>query len=581
MNEEKIKITNPDNLPVIEETSLHRIVVKVKTWQDLFLEDALKSVIAEIPQEEEGFLVFHPQFNLIQNPKTKKFLPISDYLEFKNNTILSVKPFHWKEWNFEEDIEREDWSRGVIKDKEGKIVENFKPDNGNADQQIIGIIPSGANENYISNKGFSYSIYPYLIFLKNILIGKIVNPFPYEEGTKWFSKVYFLQKICFDNVAISNANFDNCLFSSFVKFKKVTFYNGVNFSNSLFEKTVFFLETSFLNGEFFFKNCIFLKSIFCKDIKTDSSFDFTQSCILGKFSITGDFIENPKNNYNFFKFTDIRCSDIFNMNMLLPKNTKANISFQDSTFSQKLYFSLADDSKENYQNLTLNLYHASFGDFVCDDRNLAEVKLLCSETMEERQESIRKKIPFIGEHEYEKLTEKDVIEQAIAERRVFRKILQDLHWGDKADEEYAKIMDLQTGLEGNWFKKLIVKIFFGWWLGWGVRILTWKFWEGGIIWSSLVLLIIYLLLYQIPDWSFTVIESYFVHTRGGFFLVFHKILEISSVSINSNTDKINIFKIVSLIFNETKDWRDLFVVITGFLQINFFVVILARKFMRM
>jgi len=154
------------------------------------------------------------------------------------------------------------------------------------------------------------------------------------------------------------------------------------------------------------------------------------------------------------------------------------------------------------------------------------------------------------------LTQNDPIEEAIAERRVFRKILQDLNWGDKADEEYAKIMELQTDLEENKWKKLATKFFFGWWVGWGVRILNRHPIKGGIVWSSVVLLIIYALVYAFGVFWNTCIHDFQFDN--------------------------NYFRALNLIFTaDARNLADVFVVATGFIQLNLFTVIIARKFMRM
>ncbi len=548
--------SNNTNLPIIEENSLHRIAKRVKKWQLITPKPSLTeySCSSEIDQGlfdiEEYYEYEDKDFNLIYDKKLKKFLPIGEYLRVyldnKDENILkieSIKPFYWKEWNFEEDIERVDFNAKVGRTKR-RIGEN-----------TLGVFTQSAADFYqnnFDNTSDFYVKYDFGIKFNSIKIGNISLAF-IDENSKTVN-IYFKEDF---------------------SFKYITFEGGCYFTNTIFEKKVWltdcnFEETKFLSCKFseniflsaskFNKMLEFIKTTFNSNENTiafneNKFFGLTtfDSCVFKKL----DFFES--HFYKITKFNNCFISDLSFSNNYFKEDIyfkrvqnienaqEISISFSDSTFSQKLYFSLANDSKENYQNLTLNLYHASFGDFVCDDRNLAETNLHYSDRNGNFTNGNEKK--------------KDDIERAIAERRVFRKILQDLHWGDKADEEYAKIMDLQLKLdflENDGAAKL-KQFFFGWWLGWGVRILNWKFWKGGIVWSSLFLCFIF--------W----VISFF----GDFINSFYS-------TPPNNCSNTTLCRLVNLVFSSNAIYfGDIVIVILGFIQLTLILVILARKFMRM
>ena len=581
--------SNPKNLPIIKENSLHRIVTTVKLYQEfneLKRENSEQEAISIFEEKYNNFdqeslesfcfkryysksqkllaylnepIYSSPkiEFTLIKDPETGKSLEIGEYLEFKydENSINSKKPFYWKEWSFEEDI--------------------------NERKQVI---------------------YDFTICFSDVIIDKIKNSVDKDSRTLRINDIngcsnIFTQDLVLNNCNIADADFNFTHFKKRIKFNNtklnVFTSKSSNYANFLFD----FSDTKFINFEssafscgsdfYLFKDNEYLnfnKVVFNSDVKF-SGFNNVSNIIKTTFKDTTfkKSVAFNNLNFNYIEFSDFifpekveflniklnNSSELVFVNILFPEtlrlenlkkntNDKATISFQDSTFSQKLYFSLADDSKENYQNLTLNLYHASFGDFVCDDRNLAEINLFYSDRN--------------GKVQKEKQKDKNFIEQAIAERRVFRKILQDLNWDDKADEEYAKIMDLQLKLDflENDKTAKLKEFFFGWWLGWGVRIFPhFKSFSrkdiitcikyGGLFISTAVLGLIFWLI------------SIFGDLMNSFYR-----------SPPSNCSETTLCRLVNLVFSSNAVYfGDIIIVILGFIQLTLILVIAVRKFMRM
>lgn len=106
---------------------------------------------------------------------------------------------------------------------------------------------------------------------------------------------------------------------------------------------------------------------------------------------------------------------------------------------------------------------------------------------------------------------KDVLEKVIQEKRIWRSILDNLHWGDEADKVYADIMDKQLEL------KYLEKDFWGKvWLsvwddfiykkcfGWDVRILN-------PIVTGVFSIFVFALLYILLDDNFSATEALSVY----------------------------------------------------------------------
>ncbi len=510
-------IENPDNLPVIEETSLHKIVDTVKKWQ---LIDTDKTIV-------NGRYVY-PDFNLIFDPININFLPICEFLEVEideNNQvseITSKKPFYWKKW-----IDCSAFECGIY-------FKNINIECVNLSQCVfeksVQFIGTSFNEFKIENSNFKSVLY-----LHGSRFNKIASFF----GTVFDGKIIFSDLVTGIAELITGSDFNKCIFK-----------NEVDFSNAIFRRDSTFCEAVFQDNVDF------------------SGIKFDKMLNLESVTFKGDV-----------KINDIEILDC------------REINFNNSTFEKKLFFSLKDDTKENYGKVTLNLYHASIQDFVCDDRNLGEIKLYYPTNIGSLTESeinlINKDKDCKDKEEAIKRATRDMIEKAIAERRVFRKILQDLNWGDLADLEYAKIMELQTKLKIQSDKKKnrvfgsLEAIFFGWWLGWGVRVLpnldqgVWKsVKKGGIIWSSLILICVLAFILQLDK------QNLFPDSNTGFILT-KQFLFIFTQQIP--TPNKNLFiDLINLVFSSSAETTfQTFVVILGFIQMNLFLVILARKFMRM
>ena len=553
-----IDVENPDNLPVIEETSLHEIVRRVIKWQESGSKIERIKTLSSKPSNS-GFhndiLKYEdPDFNLIEFQDG--FLPISDYLKVEMECgriykITSKKGFYWKVWDFATDL------------------------NENLD---IGF--AGVESNYlycfnavpiVTNKNKRYAIFDYHIEFSLITIGDIRNRDNF--------RVYFEESVNFYcTVFERSVNFNNCFFKNQFQISggiKDHDQLGKDFAPTIFNDDLWFRGSIFLQcPRFYF--CTFNGSVnFCF---SKYLHDFNLDNCAFKQNVSFNSLTCTYLSLNFSQFEkNLSIKDIdFEIS---SKENKTQVQLQNSTFEKKLYFSLKDDTKENYGKVTLNLYHASIQDFVCDDRNLGEVHLYHTDNSGKIKEN--------GDAEV--AATKDNIEKAIAERRVFRKILQDLNWGDLADLEYAKIMELQTDLEKNKAKKWLVKFFFGWWLGWGVRILPdfhtdswsnfWKFFiedlkKGGIFLSSLLLAAVFTFILQLDRLIL------FLDSITGFILTRHFLFVFTQQT--SDSDMNWFIDLINLIFSAGAETNlQTIVVIFGFIQMNLFLVILARKFMRM
>jgi hypothetical protein len=513
---------NPDNLPVIVENSLHRIATTVKLYQEFkeLGQTEFERIYSNMPSSSlEGACYERYYKNYQKYGRTKPFELLNSPLEGWTAKQDGVVPLELGEY-LKVDLETD--KTKPENDPKRKIVTKISNEN----LKSFYWKEWSFMEDICNYNGTNITCYFFKINLAKIVINKIVNSkLPDCRVLKTdmnASSHYFEQSLILSNCVIEDdANFNFTNFAKEVKFSDTKFklfsskqsnytysYNVFAFPETTsinFESSVFFdRETIFWLFEEKYKNLNFKDVVFNYDIKffgrgganiIEATFDSVKINPQSKFIFDKiNFGENILlSNINFPKettFSDIKLRDNVKLNFLrslfpenlrlenLKKNTndKATISFQDTIFSQKIYFSLADDSKENYQNLTLNLYHTSFGDFVCDDRNLSEINLFYSDRN--------------GKITNGNKDNKDDVEQAIAERRVFRKILQDLNWGDKADEEYARIMDLQLKLDflENDKTAKLKQFFFSLCFGWGVRI-------SNIVWTGIILVLFFFFLY--------------------------------------------------------------------------------------
>jgi hypothetical protein len=246
--------TNPENLPVIEENSLHRIVTTVKLYQEfneLGQTDFEKTYGPENenfdPKSLDGVCYERYYKNYQKYGRTKPFellnsplegwtaeqdgvdLELGEYLkvyldENKNVTkIQSLQPFYWKEWSFEEDIERGDWSREVETKQiffRIDIVGNFTPNNlsKKSKREVWGFVK-----------------YKFELAFGSITVGSI--------GTRYFftfpAYFYFQNEVCFRSTTFQGeACFRNSIFQDdaifqFSVFKDKADFNSASFCNGL------------------------------------------------------------------------------------------------------------------------------------------------------------------------------------------------------------------------------------------------------------------------------------------------------------------------------------------------------------
>jgi len=529
---------NPENLPVIEENSLHRIVTTVKLYQEF--NELGKEKFEEIygkadPKSLEGVCynkyyegkADNERFGLVRNPNVEAtsvspFLELGSYLRvnylrvnFRTDEtkpeIESQKPFYWKEWNLEEDIceSYEEYTKG---------------------RHII----------YFRVNGVKYELD---VSFKNIFIGKIS-----KKPTTRIS----INKVSFKNLSfLEEVDFSNLFIKSWLSLQDNVFYKKVSFKEARVRDIEY--------NHFFISNCTFdggldLSNVNSPHKVTNCAFSCEiafNNCVFDENSKFDGF--ECKNNCKL-DFSHSTFKENFTIQPNLEESQQLTVNFSNSTFEKKLYFSVLPDTKDNYSNTTLGLYHTSFADFVCDDINLSKVNLLYDYSREDKEKT----------------------EKAIAERRVFRKILQDLNWGDKADEEYAKIMDLQLKLDfleensnklNNFCKKWVYQELFGW----GVRMKN-------IARTSLIFISLFTVIYCVYDILVWLIELpgdqglRYILPEGGIPVLSHLRFSVW-----------NSFLLADLSANY--GWLITFIStiqgVLGIIYVTVLVAIISRKFMRM
>ena len=203
MSDKKVKRVkkNIHNLPVIKETSLHRIVERVRKKDNTLLIDPITS----------------------KNVKTYDYLGVNVNNKGKVTKIFAKQPFYWECWDFDHDIERNNKTKPITKIKNDikMMYKDVIPD----DKEL--------------NKGNPFVQYDFEIdFSKeknwnnSIEFGSIQN---YFKGFSHHGKVYFLKKIHFYHVNFSGA-VSLCLvsFSDAADFSFAVFSDAADFSFSTF-----------------------------------------------------------------------------------------------------------------------------------------------------------------------------------------------------------------------------------------------------------------------------------------------------------------------------------------------------------
>ena len=475
--------SNNTNLPEINETSLHRIAKRVKKWQLITPKPPLTeySYSSEIDQglfdSEEYYEYEDKDFNLIYDKKLKKFLPIGEYLRVyldnKNENIVkieSIKPFYWEEWSFDEDIERKN--------------DIPKPDDGKIEDLILIKLKKDDLEKrnvLILNNSLPFVMYEFEINFTKIQIGQFTNS---HHNIFDYTRIYFQKKVSLTYIIfektekkVKTAIFGNTIFQAEVDFSCsifegrnafifTTFQKETRFNHAIFDDIsfwyVYFMDLSqFIGSEF--NNLDFADCIGTDELNFGGVVIKTGQIWSLCFQKSSQNKNEPK-----LDLSSANISNRFTLQPLIFKDQKIIIDLSNSYFENKLYFYvMVICTYKKWNNVILHLHNANFSQFVSDSRDITTIQLYktfneksyISEVKKDNKSN--KKFSVDG-------FKKRVYEEMLAERRIFRKILQDLHWGDKADEEYAKIMDLQTELKGSRGK--IEKFVFSWLFGWGVRI---------------------------------------------------------------------------------------------------------------
>lgn len=552
MPEERKK--NINNLPVIKETSLHRIVDRVRNNDNTLLKD----------------------------PKTGKGVKTSDYLgvdvdgQGKVTKIYAKRPFYWECWNFEQDIERKNMSEQVEiagGEKfewvyEGEFYKGFIPRRVYKD-----FIPDDERE---KNKGNPFVHYDFEINFSRIKIGSFENPNYYAND----SKIYFLKNIKFEFAIFYGADegqkhnsrpHDEALFN------RAVFYGSADFNHAIFRRWASFDDVAFYCGVNFYHaifdiDCGFRGATF----SGEAIFDGAAFCGGAGMTISG------------VKMTGLKFG-----------SEELFIDFSNCNIENKIIFGLSKDNANDYKNLTFGLYRSNINYFICNDKSLEHVRLRWAERLadddhKKLEENSKNEEPFDfddvkwrwekpTEEDYKKLEKKTKIKCYVEELRVMRKIFQDLLWGDTADEYYAKIMDKQVELQEinyhnrtssmNIFEKIkcktklileknIYKKFFGW----GVRLQN-------VIITVSFLFFGFFLLYSVV-WLNSIGWSLF-WDKNTFLYIIENSLAYTFESF---------LTIDTAIKSGMPDWLEavgIFEATIGVIVYTVFVAMLARKFMRM
>ena len=157
------KTSNPDNLPVIEETSLHHIVLRVRDWQETidkkfgrkeaYLEfeneevNAYKKELLEKGEVDENLnpvdRFYHgvdyemKRFHLIKDPKSGNWVDLSRCCEWSETTDketkevvrnLEIHDCYWEKWDYANDVKRPIDKIGYFVSKENlnSAIENIQ-----------------------------------------------------------------------------------------------------------------------------------------------------------------------------------------------------------------------------------------------------------------------------------------------------------------------------------------------------------------------------------------------------------------------------------------------------------------------
>lgn len=242
-------MSNPDNLPIIDEPSLHRLVKRVQNWKNT----------ADHPKI--GLKYQDEEFNLVQDATTGDFLPISKYLYFDDvqNEIKSQNSFYWKEWSFEKDIKKDEYGEPinyldlcVNNFTEIKLFEKLTSEK----IQKYMLTPRETEEGNILPVPFiDYNFH--IRFSSGVTIGKLLNPFSLDEsnpGRVLFGNLH-LDKLKFEETV----SFSHCIFKGiFTDFSETQFCGPAYFNNSFFEIDCDFSKASFEETASF-KNVVFFE----------------------------------------------------------------------------------------------------------------------------------------------------------------------------------------------------------------------------------------------------------------------------------------------------------------------------------
>ncbi|NJO59363.1 MAG: hypothetical protein HC836_13935 [Richelia sp. RM2_1_2] len=334
-----------------------------------------------------------------------------------------------------------------------------------------------------------------------------------------FLKGFFSEK--------SEFNFRRCEFSEKINFTYSNFTNPIYFVESKFHRPVSFVASTFTNS-IYFNLSTFLSTLEFKDCK------FKDKVSLQDINFAGDYNSSD----TLFSSQNCQFEDEVDLSIGKVDNSlqEFRVSFNESIFDRRLKFHLLDDSQ--YDRLVLGLRMVDINSFVCEDKDITKVKLEV-------------------EYTYHKEV-KDALEEVIQEKRIWRSILDNLHWGDEADQVYADIMDKQLDLkyfeQNTWWGKVrlqiwdyfIYKICFGW----GVRIFN-------PIIAGVASVIVFALLYSTLNQNYDIPHNLEVSVRNLFF-----------GDLDSNAS--GLIRLVSTIQG-----------VWGIAYVTTLIAIISRKFMRL
>jgi hypothetical protein len=236
------------------------------------------------------------------------------------------------------------------------------------------------------------------------------------------------------------------------------------------------------------------------------------------------------------------------------------IDLAGTTVKGKVMFSLADAFEHNYNQLVLGLHNSNIAYFSCDDREFEQVRLFWQDPATAKTQS------FELDEDPHPAGEKTRLERYLHELRIKRRILQDMNWGDLADACYANIMDQQLALKqydarqhfrldrmpALFASQILYKSMFGW----GIRLINPLLTLMAVISASWGGFYVLARTHGLPDAGHTALS--------------YSLQSLLAISIPTNDGPAGHFALLGIAE-----------AVAGYILCTLFVVILARRFMRL